>query len=170
MVIKDPANPANDGKVFLYQYGKKIFDKINEAMHPEFEDEKAYNPFDFWDGANFRLKIRKFEGYRNYDKSEFEDQSALSDDDKYIESIWKQEYPLQDFLSPDKFKSYDELKARLAKVLGMDATSEPSEKITKSNLPKEDGPKQKSTPAPTQAIETSDSEEVDDFFASLNED
>ena len=120
-VVEDPKNPENEGKVFLYKFGKKIFDKINEAMNPQFEDEKAVNPFDLWAGANFKLKIRKVEGYQNYDKSEFESPSVLGgfDDDK-LESIWKKEYSLKEFLLPENFKSYDELKARLDKVLGMD--------------------------------------------------
>jgi hypothetical protein len=120
-IVEDPKNPENEGKVFLYKFGKKIFDKINEAMNPQFEDEKAVNPFDLWAGANFKLKIRKVEGYQNYDKSEFESPSVLGgfDDDK-LESIWKKEYSLKEFLLPENFKSYDELKARLDKVLGMD--------------------------------------------------
>jgi hypothetical protein len=120
-IVEDPKNPENEGKVFLYKFGKKIFDKINEAMNPQFEDEKAVNPFDLWAGANFKLKIRKVEGYQNYDKSEFESPSILGgyDDDK-LESIWKKEYSLKEFLLPENFKSYDELKARLDKVLGMD--------------------------------------------------
>jgi hypothetical protein len=120
-VVEDPKNPENEGKVFLYKFGKKIFDKINESMNPQFEDEKAVNPFDLWAGANFKLKIRKVEGYQNYDKSEFESPSILGgfDDDK-LESIWKKEYSLKEFLLPENFKSYDELKARLDKVLGVD--------------------------------------------------
>ncbi len=120
-VVEDPKNPENEGKVFLYKFGKKIFDKINESMNPQFEDEKAVNPFDLWAGANFKLKIRKVEGYQNYDKSEFESPSVLGgfDDDK-LESIWKKEYSLKEFLLPENFKSYDELKARLDKVLGVD--------------------------------------------------
>ena len=97
--------------------GKKIFDKINEKMNPQFEDEKPMNPFDLWAGANFKLKIRKVEGYRNYDKSEFEDSSPLSDDDADMEAIWKSQYSLAELIAPDKFKSYDELKKRLDKVL-----------------------------------------------------
>lgn len=119
-VVEDPKNPENEGKVFLYKYGKKIFDKINEAMNPQFEDEKAINPFDMWSGADFKLKIRKVEGYQNYDKSEFSSPSVLGnfDDDK-LESIWKSEHSLKEFLSPENFKSYDELKAKLDKVLGL---------------------------------------------------
>lgn len=119
-VVKDPAHPENEGKVFLYKYGKKVWDKINLAMHPEFEDEAAINPFDLWEGANFKLKIRKVEGYRNYDKSEFEAASPLFADDDEMEAVWKQEYPLQSFLAPSEFKPYDTLKARLYKVLALD--------------------------------------------------
>lgn len=121
-VVEDSKNPQNEGKVFLYKFGKKIFDKINEAMNPAFEDEKPINPFDMWNGANFKLKIRKVEGYQNYDKSEFESPSALLDDDEQLEAIWKKEYSLKEFLAPENFKSYDELKARLDKVLGLDGS------------------------------------------------
>jgi hypothetical protein len=121
-VVEDSKNPQNEGKVFLYKFGKKIFDKINEAMNPAFEDEKPLNPFDMWAGANFKLKIRKVEGYQNYDKSEFESPSALLDDDEKLEAIWKKEYSLKEFLAPENFKSYDELKARLDKVLGLDGS------------------------------------------------
>jgi len=120
-VVKDPSNPDNDGKVFLFKYGKKIFEKLNAAMHPQFEDEKPMNPFDLWAGANFKLKIRKVDGYRNYDKSEFDDNGPLSDDDKELERIWKQEYSLQELIAPDQFKSYEELKKRLNLVLGLDS-------------------------------------------------
>jgi hypothetical protein len=121
-VVEDSKNPQNEGKVFLYKFGKKIFDKITEAMNPAFEDEKAVNPFDLWVGANFKLKIRKVEGYQNYDKSEFESPSPLLSDDEKLEAIWKKEYSLKEFLAPENFKSYDELKARLDKVLGLDGS------------------------------------------------
>ena len=119
LVISDPANPENEGQVKLFKYGKKIFDKISDEMNPEFEDEKAVNPFDFWDGANFKMKIRNVEGYRNYDKSEFADPSSLfGGDDSKIEELWKKEHSLKDCIDPSKFKKYDELKGRLDKVLG----------------------------------------------------
>jgi len=121
-VVEDPKNTQNEGKVFLYKFGKKIFDKITEAMNPAFEDEKAVNPFDLWVGANFKLKIRKVEGYQNYDKSEFESPSPLLSDDEELEAIWKKEYSLKEFLAPENFKSYDELKSRLDKVLGLDGS------------------------------------------------
>ena len=117
-VVKDPANPQNEGRVFLFKYGKKIFDKIMEAMQPEFEDETPINPFDFWQGANFKLKIRKVDGYWNYDKSEFESQSTLLDDDDAMEALWKKEYSLAAVVAPDQFKDYDALKKRLDYVLG----------------------------------------------------
>lgn len=119
-VVEDSKNPQNEGQVKLFKFGKKIFDKINEAMNPQFDDEKAVNPFDLWEGANFKLKIRNVENYRNYDKSEFALSGPLKDSDEEMEAIWKKEYSLKEFISPDNFKSYDELKARLDKVLGVD--------------------------------------------------
>ena len=116
-VVEDPANPQNEGKVMLYRFGKKIFDKCMEAMQPAFKDETPVNPFDFWEGANFKLKIRKVDGYWNYDKSEFEGPSALFDDDDKLEELWKTQYPLSEFTAPTNFKSYDELKTRLDLVL-----------------------------------------------------
>jgi len=120
-VVKDPANPENEGKVFLFKYGKKIFDKLTAAMQPEFEDEEAIDPFDFWQGANFKLKAKNVAGYRNYDSSEFARPDALWDDDDALEAIWKKQYSLAEFVSPDQFKTYEELKARLHSVLGSKA-------------------------------------------------
>ena len=117
-VVKDPANPENEGKVFLYKFGKKIFDKIMEAMQPEFEDETPINPFDFWQGANFKLKIVKKDGYWNYDKSEFDAVSPLLEDEDALEALWKKEYSLSAVTAPDQFKSYDDLAKRLKYVLG----------------------------------------------------
>jgi len=117
-VVKDPANPENEGKTFLYKYGKKIFDKLTAAMQPEFEDEEAIDPFDFWQGANFKLKAKNVAGYRNYDSSEFAAVSPLLDDDDAMEAIWKKELSLSEFVAPDQFKTYDALKVRLEYVLG----------------------------------------------------
>ena len=117
-VVKDPANPENEGKTFLYKYGKKIFDKLTAAMQPEFEDEEAIDPFDFWQGANFKLKAKNVAGYRNYDSSEFAATSALLDDDDAMEAIWKKEHSLAELVANDQFKTYDELKPRLSSVLG----------------------------------------------------
>ena len=116
-VVKDSANPENEGKVFLYRYGKKIFDKVMETMQPAFEDETPVNPFDFWEGANFKLKLRKVDGYWNYDKSEFETPSALFDKDDELEKLWETQYSLSEFTAPTNFKSYDELQTRLNTVL-----------------------------------------------------
>jgi hypothetical protein len=124
LVISDPANPQNEGKIFLYKFGKKIFDKIQEAMEPEFADEKAVNPFDLWGGANFKLKVRKISGFINYDKSEFDSPSELFDgDDTQLEELWKKQYSLTAFTDPSNFKSYDELKQRLMEVVGDDIRS-----------------------------------------------
>jgi len=118
MVVEDPSNPDNEGKVFIYKFGKKIFDKIQDVLKPEFQDEKPVNPFDFWEGANFKLKIRQVEGYRNYDKSEFDTPSAIKEDDAQIEAIWNKQYDLGTLVAPDQFKSYEELKSKLDMVLG----------------------------------------------------
>ena len=116
-VVKDPTNPQNEGKVFLYKFGKKIFDKITAAMQPEFEDEEAIDPFDFWAGANFKLKAKNVAGYRNYDSSEFAATGALLEDDDALEALWKKQYSLSEFTAADQFKSYDELQKRLDQVL-----------------------------------------------------
>ena len=117
-VVKDPANPENEGKVFLYKYGKKIFDKLTAAMQPEFEDEEAIDPFDFWQGANFKLKAKNVAGYRNYDSSEFTATTPLLDDDDALEALWKKESSLAELVATDQFKSYEDLKRRLGYVLG----------------------------------------------------
>jgi hypothetical protein len=128
LVVEDPAAPQNKGKVFLFKYGKKIFEKIQEQMNPEFEDENAVNPFDFWKGANFKLKIRKVEGYVNYDKSEFSAASELLDgDDAKLETLWKKQYALKEFVNPKEFKSYAELKVKLVDALGGDVRGESME-------------------------------------------
>ena len=121
-VVSDSKHPENEGKVFLFRYGKKIFDKIMAAMQPEFEDEKAINPFDFWEGANFKLKIRKVAGYWNYDSSDFDSSSALFDNDEKIEEVWKSQYALSEFTAATNFKSYEELKTRLDAVLSGSVT------------------------------------------------
>ena len=124
-VVSDPANPENEGKVFLYKYGKKIFDKLTAAMQPEFEDEEAIDPFDFWQGANFKLKAKNVAGYRNYDSSEFAAPSPLLDDDDAMEALWKKQFSLAEIVAPDQFKTYDELKTRLDYVLGNKKSAAP---------------------------------------------
>ncbi len=124
-VVKDPVNPDKEGKVFLFKFGKKIFDKVMEAMQPEFEDESPINPFDFWQGANFKLKIVKKDGYWNYDKSEFAEVSPLLEDDDALEALWKKEYSLSAVTAADQFKSYDDLEKRLKYVLGQKPAQRP---------------------------------------------
>ena len=125
LIVEDPKHPENNGQVKLFKFGKKIFDKITDAMNPPPEfGETPVNPFDLWKGANFKLKIRKVEGYQNYDKSEFDAPTALYDgDDAKLEALWQSEYSLKQFLDPKEFKSYDELKVRLTRVLGAPATT-----------------------------------------------
>ena len=153
-VVKDPANPENEGKVFLYKYGKKIFDKLTAAMQPEFEDEEAIDPFDFWQGANFKLKAKNVAGYRNYDSSEFTAVTPLLDDDDALESVWKKENSLKEFIDADQFKSYDDLKKRLEYVLGS--------KRPTSSIEEEDTDRGAAEELVTAAVSTSPS--------SLNED
>ena len=125
LVLEDSANAENEGKVFLFRYGKKIFEKITGVMNPEFKDETPMNPFDFWEGADFKIKIRQVDGYANYDKSEFSNQTKLFDgNDSKCETTWKQQYLLQELVSPDKFKSYQELEARFNTVIAHDAGGE----------------------------------------------
>tara|TARA_Y100000590_G_scaffold11943_1_gene14561 strand:+ start:1930 stop:2808 length:879 start_codon:yes stop_codon:yes gene_type:complete len=124
-VVKDPVNPHNEGGVFLFKFGKKIFDKLTAAMQPEFEDETPINPFDFWQGANFKLKIRKVDGYWNYDKSEFDAPSPLLGDDDALEALWKKEFSLADFTAQSNFKSYEDLERRLKSVLGQKQAQRP---------------------------------------------
>tara|TARA_B100001029_G_scaffold24749_1_gene17350 strand:+ start:7588 stop:8493 length:906 start_codon:yes stop_codon:yes gene_type:complete len=130
-VVQDPANPQNEGRVFLYKFGKKIFDKLTEAMQPAFADETPINPFDFWKGADFKVKIRKVEGYWNYDKSEFAEPSTLKGfDDAELETLWSQQYSLTDFTAPDKFKTFEELETRLQTVL----STQPTRRIPDAEL------------------------------------
>lgn len=169
LVIKDSANPENEGKVFLYEYGKKIFDKINDLMHPEFDDVEPVNPFDLWEGANFRLIARQVEGFRNYDKSTFDSPSAISDDDKELEAVWKSEHSLQEIVDPANFKSYDELSKKLQKVLGNVQVQTKAE--DEDDLPFEPPKTAPSKPAPkAESTDFDDDDESLDFFKKLAED
>lgn len=118
LVISDPAKPENDGKVKLYRFGSKIFEKVYEKMHTVFPDEATFNPFDLWEGATFKLKIRQVEGYRNYDKSEFGPQGPISEDETKLEAIWKSEHTLREIVAVKNFKTYAQIDSRLRKVLG----------------------------------------------------
>ena len=176
-VVKDPSNPDNEGQVFLYKYGKKIFDKLQDQMTPEFDDETPVNPFDLWDGANFRLKIRKVEGYRNYDKSEFDSSAALLDDDEKLEEIWNSEKSLSDLVDPKHFKSYDELKSKLYRVLALDgggtANTVTADELSEPKPQKQRKAKQTTEEAPPWDESVSESNDEEDglsFFKQLAED
>ena len=174
-VVSDPSNPQNEGKVFLYKYGAKIFEKLQEVMKPEFKDEQAINPFDFWKGANFRLKIRKVAGYTNYDKSEFDSSSPLcKGDDAELEKVWKSQYPLTEFTNSSNFKTHQELKDRLYEVLGGDIRAasnvgydKTAEDISESDIKEKKPQDFKSKKLPEQNVD----EETDalDYFSKLAE-
>ena len=171
-ILKDPAHPENEGQVKFYRFGKKIFDKINDLMNPEFEDESPVNPFDLWEGANFKMKIRKIEGYSNYDKSEFEAPSALLDDDARLEEIWKSEFSLKELVSTDKFKTFEELKTKLDKVLGLGTEEIPAAfslpKDKTEDVPFDGGVPIQTTPKPAAESEDND-EEALGYFQKLAE-
>ena len=167
LVVSDPKHPENEGKVFLFKYGKKIFDKITEAMNPQFEDEKAVNPFDFWEGANFKLKIRKVDGYWNYDKSEFEQVSRVKPSDEEIDALWKSQYALKPFIDPSNFKSYDELKEKLNKVLTGPRSTESVEDI---DLPPVSNDIPKSSNGSVGKVSSTDDDESLSYFSKLAED
>ena len=166
-IVKDPANPQNEGQVRLYRYGKKIFDKINDLMNPEFEDETPVNPFDLWEGANFKMKIRKVEGFSNYDKSEFDTPSALLEDDNKMEEIWNTEHSLKEIVSDDKFKPFDELKEKLDRVLGLgnEFTSKPEEVPFDGGKPYTPPP----TPVTAETDDKGEEEEAMGYFQKLAE-
>jgi len=166
-VVSDPSNSENEGKVFLFKFGKKIFDKINDKMNPTYDDDDPVNPFDLWEGANFKLRARQVTGFRNYDASEFDSQDALFDDDEKLEKTWKQEYSLQEFLEPKNFKSYDDLNVRLTKVLELEIEDE----TAGSSFGFEDVEKQPTrTPAPLPTVsDDTDNDKDDDlsYFSKL---
>ena len=170
-VVSDPKHPENEGKVFLFKFGKTIFDKITEAMQPAFEDEKAINPFDFWTGANFKLKIRKVDGFWNYDKSEFEAVSPITTDDEAIKGIWNKQYPLKPFLEAANFKSYDELKEKYNRVV---AGSKNTETASEIDLPPITS-SVAATPVATASVQSNEASSGEDddtlsYFSKLAED
>tara|TARA_A100001011_G_scaffold376065_1_gene438254 strand:- start:2460 stop:3350 length:891 start_codon:yes stop_codon:yes gene_type:complete len=166
LVISDPKNPQNEGQVKLFKFGKKIFDKIAEKMSPAFDDEKAINPFDFWEGANFKLKIRKVDGYWNYDKSEFEAVTKVADSDDAIKSIWEKQYALKPFLAPDNFKTYDELKEKLIRVISGTRKTETVENV---DLPPQTNGSVKSKPVSAPLASDEDDDTLS-YFSKLAED
>ena len=170
-VVSDPKHPENEGKVFLFKFGKKIFDKITEAMQPAFEDESPINPFDFWKGANFKLKLRKVDGYWNYDKSEFEGVSQIAETDDQIKAIWGKQYPLKDFVDPSNFKTYDELKEKLNRVIAGGQQS--TETVESADLPpsQPQRPMKSAEVALPKSSDVMDSDDDDtlDYFSKLAE-
>lgn len=178
LVVQDSKHPENEGKVFLFKFGKKIFDKIKDVAEPQFEDEKPLNPFDFWEGANFKLKIRNVEGYRNYDKSEFDTPSPISEDDSIIENIWNKQHSLTAFLDPKNFKSYDELKKKLDMVLsGGTSAIKKAEEVTLGEdanyvQPAMSAARPAAAPkaAPTKEVDFDDDDESLSYFSKLASD
>ena len=170
-VVEDPGNRETEGKVFLYKYGKKIFDKLNELMNPSFEDEEPIDPFDLWKGANFKLRITKEKGFRSYDKSKFEEPSALSSDDDELERIYNQEYSLQDEVDPKNFKSYEELQTKLNKVLGIEAGSSIKEAVreTREEIKETPQPEHKESKLPSVDTSEDDDDDEEDWFASIRD-
>jgi hypothetical protein len=163
-VVKDSANPSNEGKVFLYRFGKKIFDKIMESMQPAFEDETPVNPFDFWKGADFKLKITRVAGFWNYDKSEFAESSTLGDfSDKELEAIWKEEHSLAAFTADDQFKSYEELKQRLESTLKGNYSKPLDEEVFEEEA-------ETPTPVATAAPSAAPEQDTLSYFAQLAQD
>ena len=166
LVVSDPKHPENEGKVFLYRFGKKIFDKISEVMNPQFDDESPMNPFDFWEGANFKLKVRKVDGFWNYDKSEFEAAAALLEgNDTQLEEVYGKLYSLKQFLTEENFKSYDELKEKFNRVVTGSSVTGTVEKFTAKTKPVETAPVVEDT-TPT----ASDDDETLSYFAKLADD
>ena len=167
LIVKDPAHPEKEGQVYLYKYGKKIFDKLNDMMNPEFEDEDPVNPVDLWEGANLKLQIRNGEGYRNYDKSEFDAPTAIMDDDDKLEALWKSEHSLAEFLDLKNFKSYAELKTKLYRVLGegVDTTQADEIEDVAPFTPNFSAPSEKEAPVVEKPVENQDDDL--DYFQKL---
>ena len=171
LVVKDSANPQNEGQVMLYKFGKKIFDKLKDVMQPQFEDESPVNPFDFWEGVNFKLKARQVDGYRNYDKSEFESTpTPVAESDEDIEAIWGKQHSLAELVSPDNFKSYEDLKAKLDMVLQGGSKVTTAEKVAEQTGDVEDQIFVQEAKTPVSVVSSDDSEDDTlSYFAKLAE-
>ena len=170
LVVEDPSAPHNVGRVVLYKFGKKIFDKIMDVMQPSFADEKAVNPFDFWDGADFKLKIRQVEGYRNYDKSEFASQSPLyGGDEAKLESVYNAMHDLSEFTDPKNYKTYDELKAKLARVLGEESSmgAPTMKQEMQMNTPAAQPEYRVAEPVTAEQVNLQDDDDTMSYFAKL---
>ncbi len=167
LIVQDPSNPSNEGKVMLYKFGKKIFDKIMDSMQPEFADESPVNPFDFWEGADFKLKIRNVEGYRNYDKSEFSSSTGLYDgDEAKLEAVYNQLHDLSEFSDPKNYKTYDELKTKLSRFLGEEAVSSGAPTMRQEAQMNEPAPAPME-PVTAESVPASDDDDTMSYFARL---
>lgn len=169
-IVKDPKHPENEGKVFLFRYGKKIMEKITGAMNPQFEDEKPIDPFDLWSGANFKLKIRKVDGYQNYDVSEFDSPAPLSEDDDQLEAIWKKEHSLVEVIDVKNFKTYDELKSKLDRVLGVTSPNISRNNTMEAVKQQRIEEKEKEFDTAFTSTSTTDEDEDLDYFSKLLDD
>lgn len=166
-VIKDKLNPENEGKVFRFRFGKKIFEKVNALINPEFEGDEPVNPFDLWNGADFRIRIRHVDGYRNYDASRFDSPAPLFKDDAKLEEVWKQTHPLSTLVAESEFKSYDDLKARLNRVL----VAETSIKSSEASMVKEQKAPSKTVASKSNTVvEDDDEDSLIDFKKLVLED
>jgi hypothetical protein len=180
IVLSDSKRPENEGRVFLFSYGQKIFDKLMSAIKPEFDDEEPFNPFDLWGGAPFKLKIRQVEGFRNYDKSEFGDRGPLFDDDDAMAKVWESQYKLKEFLAPARFNPYEEIKKRFNAFIkgGTYTTPTPqnegdqNEDTPPWEPPAQEPRRQAARKDPAPASEAAASDDDDDFkmFRSLIDD
>jgi hypothetical protein len=170
LVVNDPKHPENNGQVFLFKFGKKIYDKIMDKARPSFEDEQPVNVFDYWDGANFKLRMKMVDRYPNYDTSEFEGVAPVADSDEEILEIVNQQYKLAEFLQPNNFKSYDELKTKLESVLsGVEIMETASEVSFQEEVAVAPTPRSKPAPAPKVAKKPSedDDDEMMSYFQSI---
>ena len=165
LVVSDPTHPENEGKVFLFRYGKKIFEMLKDKMQPQFQDETPMNPFDLWEGADFKLKIRNVEGFRNYDKSELDVPAPLFDEDEQLEQVWKSQNSLVEFTDPKNFKTYEELQTKLNRVLGLDGAAPAT--TAESSFDAEPPAEIPETPAAAQPELASQDDESLDFFKKL---
>jgi hypothetical protein len=178
IVLNDAKRPENEGRVFLFSYGQKIFDKLMGAIKPEFDDETPFNPFDLWSGAPFKLKIREVEGFRNYDSSQFDTRGPLFDDDDAMAKVWQSQYKLQEFLSPKRFNNYEDIKKRFNAFLKGAVYTAPvheedrNEETPPWNAPTQEPARQSARRDPAPASSTSSVEDDDDFkmFRSLIDD
>ena len=178
-VVSDPKNPDNEGKVFKYRYGKKIFEQLKEAISPAFEDEQAINPFDLREGANFKIKIRKVDGYWNYDKSEFDSIAPLFDDEEKLNTIYNSVHSLSDVIAPSEFKSYEELKEKLDRVLGLtgsvsnstaESVAEDLDEVPWSDVNKETVAEEPVISSAESSLSSSEDDDAMDYFKKLAQD